>query len=277
MSENINSQYDFFKKVNLDTDGNLMVSVIGGGVAKPFAFTSDNYTGLTSLVGMVEGDLAYVVNSQGTQWLPSTLGGSFYPNGVYIYVNNTWASDRNSISYELYLDEYRLTDLENRLELTNGVKGEITVSNLGETWNINTPEATQLEAESGTSTDIKRFTPLRIKQAINSLSITEHRVVSVVSTATLTIDSSITDQSIITAQAQSLTIGAPTGAPSEGRKLIIRIKDNGTNRALSWNSIFEVVGVTLPTTTTANKIIYIGLIYNSVSTKWNVVAVKEQI
>ena len=142
MSENINSQYDFFKKVNLDTDGNLMVSVIGGGVAKPFAFTSDNYAGLTSLVGMVEGDLAYVVNSQGTQWLPSTLGGSFYPNGVYIYANNTWASDRNSISYELYLDEYRLTDLENRLELTNGVKGEITVSNLGETWNINTPEAT---------------------------------------------------------------------------------------------------------------------------------------
>lgn len=277
MSENINSQYDFFKKVNLDTDGNLMVSVIGGGVAKPFAFTSDNYAGLTSLVGMVEGDLAYVVNSQGTQWLPSTLGGSFYPNGVYIYANNTWASDRNSISYELYLDEYRLTDLENRLELTNGVKGEITVSNLGETWNINTPEATQSEAESGTSTDIKRFTPLRIKQAINALSITEPRVVSVVSTATLTIDSSTTDQSVITAQAEGLTIGVPTGTPLEGRKLIIRIKDNGTNRALSWNSIFEVVGVTLPTTTTANKIIYIGLIYNSVSTKWDVVAVKEQI
>ena len=30
MSENINSQYDFFKKVNLDTDGNIGVSLIGG-------------------------------------------------------------------------------------------------------------------------------------------------------------------------------------------------------------------------------------------------------
>ena len=32
MSEGINNQYDFFKKVNLDDEGNLGVSLIGGGV-----------------------------------------------------------------------------------------------------------------------------------------------------------------------------------------------------------------------------------------------------
>ena len=32
MSEGINNQYDFFKKVNLDSDGNIGVSVIGEGV-----------------------------------------------------------------------------------------------------------------------------------------------------------------------------------------------------------------------------------------------------
>jgi len=106
--------------------------------------------------------------------------------------------------------------------------------------------------------------------------VSDPRTVSTVSTATLIIDSSITDQSIITAQAEGLTIGVPTGTPVEGRKLIIRIKDNGTNRALTWNAIFEVIGVTLPTTTTANKTIYVGLIYNGTSTKWDVIAVKEQ-
>jgi len=30
MSEGINSQFDFFKKVNLDEEGNIGVSLIGG-------------------------------------------------------------------------------------------------------------------------------------------------------------------------------------------------------------------------------------------------------
>ena len=106
---------------------------------------------------------------------------------------------------------------------------------------------------------------------------TDTRVTSVTSIATLTIDSSTTDQSIITAQAEGLTIGAPTGAPVEGRKLVLRITDNGTNRALTWNAIFQEIGVTLPTTTTANKTIYVGLIYNATATKWDVVAIKEQV
>ena len=74
----------------------------------------------------------------------------------------------------------------------------------------------------------------------------------------------------------SLTINAPTGTASNGLKLVLRITDNGTNRALTWNAIFQEIGVTLPTTTTATKTIYVGLIYNATATKWDVVAIKEQ-
>ncbi len=105
---------------------------------------------------------------------------------------------------------------------------------------------------------------------------TDPRIVSNASIATLTINSSTTDQSVITAQTEALTIAEPTGSPVDGRKLIIRIKDNGTAIGITFNSIFTAIGVTLPTTTTISKVLYIGCIYNSNTTTWDVIAVKEQ-
>lgn len=104
----------------------------------------------------------------------------------------------------------------------------------------------------------------------------EPRIVSVASTATLSISSSATDQSIITAQAEALTIAAPTGTPVEGQKLIIRIKDDGSARAITFNAIFRAIGITLPTTTVSSKITYLGLVYNSTDTKWDVIATKTE-
>jgi len=101
----INNQYDFFKNVNLDANGNLGVNIVSGGTdssSNLFVETGDNYTDLTSKVGTYsDGDLAYVYNSQGTQWLPGSVGGNYYPNGTYVYSGVTWISDRNAISLEL--------------------------------------------------------------------------------------------------------------------------------------------------------------------------------
>lgn len=96
------------------------------------------------------------------------------------------------------------------------------------------------------------------------------------STATFTINADAQDLGIITAQAVALTISAPTGTPIQGQKLIFRIKDNGTARAITWNAIFRVIGVTLPTTTVINKTTYVGCIYNSTDTKWDVVVVNTE-
>jgi len=100
---------------------------------------------------------------------------------------------------------------------------------------------------------------------------------TVTSTATLTpdIDSNSLEQ--ITAQAAGLTVAAPTGTPFLGQKLVINITDNGTARAIAWSSIYNVVGVTLPVTTTISKSLYVGCIYNSNTTNWDVVAVKEEV
>lgn len=80
----------------------------------------------------------------------------------------------------------------------------------------------------------------------------------------------------VTALAANATFAAPSGSPSNGNKLFIRIKDNGTARTLAYNSIFRAIGVTLPTTTVISKTIYLGCVYNSADSKWDVIAVAEE-
>lgn len=96
------------------------------------------------------------------------------------------------------------------------------------------------------------------------------------STATLTVDSDTQDLETVTALAAAMTIAAPTGTPVDGQKLVIKIKDDGTSRALTWNAIFQVIGTTLPTATTISKWHRIECEYNTTDTKWDVVDVKEQ-
>lgn len=102
------------------------------------------------------------------------------------------------------------------------------------------------------------------------------RDVTATTATTLTPDVSVGDIYCYTALASGLTINAPIGTPTNGDKLIFRLLDNGTGRALTWNGTYTAIGVTLPTTTTANKTTYVGCIYNSNNTRWDVIAVTTQ-
>jgi len=102
------------------------------------------------------------------------------------------------------------------------------------------------------------------------------RVTTTASSSSPTPNVSTTDVYVLTALAAAATFGVPTGTPTHGERLIIRIKDNGTARALTWNAIYREIGVTLPTTTVISKTIYVGLIYNTTDTKWDVIAVAEE-
>lgn len=99
---------------------------------------------------------------------------------------------------------------------------------------------------------------------------------AITSSGTPAPDADAYEQFNITALAQAAAIGAPTGTPEGGQKLIIRIKDNGTARALTWNAIYRSVGGTLPTTTVLGKTMYVGFIYNATDSKWDCVAVSTE-
>lgn len=100
------------------------------------------------------------------------------------------------------------------------------------------------------------------------------RTTTEASSATPTINTDNTDIHTITALATAITSMTTnlSGTPVNGQKLIIRIKDNGTARAITWGASFASRGATLPTTTVLGKYHYVGLIYNSTASIWDCVA-----
>ena len=104
------------------------------------------------------------------------------------------------------------------------------------------------------------------------------RVQSVTDAATVTANADAQDCVDITALAQAVTIAAPTGTPTNFQTLIIRFKDNGTARGITWNAAFVAGGVALPSTTVLSKILTVGFFYNTANSlnKWQCVASSQE-
>jgi hypothetical protein len=151
-----------------------------------------------------------------------------------------------------------------------GTPSSGTVTNLTGTASINingTVGATTAAAGS--------FTTLSASAYIRSTSTT----ITGAAGGTITPTSDTTNQYTITALGAAATFAIPSGTPIDGQKLTIRIKDNGTARALTWTTSaggYRIIGTTLPTTTVISKTVYVGCVYNSADSFWDVVAVAQQ-
>lgn len=134
--------------------------------------------------------------------------------------------------------------------------------------------------DSAASNGLKKvtFSNLKawIKTYLDSLTTTftnkriTQRVQTVVSSATVTPAGDTNDAVRITAQAVGLTIANPSGTPTDFQTLVIAVKDNGTSQTLAFGTVYEAVGVTLPTATVINKWMYFGIVYNTTATKWQI-------
>jgi len=169
-----------------------------------------------------------------------------------------------------------------KVTATGSAVNELTVANAA-TGNGPTLSAT------GGDTDIDiNITPKgtgRIKSAtvaVPTISSTDtltnkritKRVVTTTDDATAVIDVDVTDDYQLSAVANA-TEFTLTGTPTDGQVLIVRYKDAGVSKALTWTG-FTVIGTTLPTATTAGKWGYVGCKYNSAASQWHVLAVQTQ-
>jgi hypothetical protein len=101
------------------------------------------------------------------------------------------------------------------------------------------------------------------------------RVVTLADATSITLNADTTDMGTQanTQAAGTLTINAPTGTATNGQKLMLRISSTNV-QTFSWNSIFAgSTDLALATATSgSSKTDYLGFIYNSISTKWQLVA-----
>ena len=105
------------------------------------------------------------------------------------------------------------------------------------------------------------------------------RVTTITSSSAPTINTDNCDVVTITAQAEAISSMTTnlSGTPTNFQTLVIRIKDDGTARAITWGAKFVAKGVALPTTTVISKLLTVGFIYDTVLATWGCVASVQEV
>ena len=112
-------------------------------------------------------------------------------------------------------------------------------------------------------------------QTLTNKRINPRVVAASATTGTITPNGDTTDVYKAEGLTGAITIDVPSGTPVDGQKLMVSLEDDGTARAITWTTSaggFRAIGITLPTTTTATKITYVGCVYNATDSFWDAVA-----
>lgn len=117
--------------------------------------------------------------------------------------------------------------------------------------------------------------PTDAQDVVTKVYLETARVVTTTDDATAVIDVTVTDDYELSAIANATTFST-TGTPTNGQKFVLRFKDAGVAKDLTWDPIFVAIGCTLPTTTVAGKWHYVGGKYNTAASKIHILAVAQE-
>ena len=104
-----------------------------------------------------------------------------------------------------------------------------------------------------------------------------NRTQTVVSSSSITPNADEDDLVTISADA-NFDVRTPTALTVvNGQKLILRIKDDGTARNITWGAKYRAIQSALPSITIADKSLYLGFIYNLADDIWELVANAQEV
>jgi hypothetical protein len=149
--------------------------------------------------------------------------------------------------------------------LTSDVSGVLPTANGGTGQNSSAtfPTTGVVVTEAATETlTAKRVTPRQVAMADAAA-------------VTPTSDTADINTLVSTQVAGTLTVNAPSGTPTDGQKLVLRLKSTNA-QTYSFNATYAFsTTVTAPTTLAAGKTDYLGLMWDATNTKWDVCAVDQ--
>ena len=239
-----------------------------------------NITGLPELAATPDSSDILPIVDGGTETKKITVANLLAGAGVP--VKATGAELTTATDDAKFATAKAIKDSHNVPNVVPSTDGKVMTSN-GTDWISETPATVPVKAtgtEINTGTDDAKFTTSKAIEDSNLSFISDtetltnkritQRLVTTTDDATAAIDCDSYDIYELSAVANA-TVFTVTGTPTNGQKLIIRFKDAGTTKGLTWTG-FTAIGITLPTTTVVNKWHYVGAIYNSIGTTWQVVA-----
>lgn len=253
-------------QIGLDEYGAMSFTTDNGGYAETFLALGDNYSTLSSYKS------------------GSTLNIESITDGVLsihtVTGSSPFFSEWNTIKFDtagihlLSNEEFTLT------AITSSVSGELRLNN-----NLRLPTLTANTLTYVDTNNILNTATIGTGLTFSSGVLSTTSTIPVVSTTTVitTATSSIIDVSTpntyySVTSLSSAIIFTTSGTYSNFDKILIRIKDNGTARALTFDpAFFEAKGMALPTTTVLGKVITIGFIFDSVTNKYGCVSVAQEI
>lgn len=184
-------------------------------------------------------------------------------SGYKRVLRNITIYNGDTVSHDVSLSIYNST--------SDFVFSKVTLG-AGESWDFSGIDMSYESIRDSIKTYYDTVTTTMTNKRINP------RVSTETSSATPAINTDNVDAHSITALATAITSMTTnlTGTPVNFQRLLIRIKDNGTARAITWGSSFEARGVALPTTTVISKVLTVGFIYDTVTSKWGCVASAQE-
>lgn len=219
--------------------------------------------------------------------LNNTLGTATYASSgasiVNYYVNSLLTLDGSSVNVEMNDGTGSASISSNLVMVSSGAGGGNTSVSNGSIYfsPYGYGGGSSIEIQRGTQSANRTLTlpdksgTIAVTSDISSPTVS---VLTITSSAAPSINTDNYQAVSITALAANITSMTTnlTGTPTDFKKLMVRIKDNGSARTIAWGSAFEAKGASLPTTTVASKVLTVGFIYDAVTSKWGCVASAQE-